>query len=64
MYDPSVFSRGQRYRQRVISLLAADQIDFYRLPAEADAGETVRRCFYLPASAEYCVAAIKGSIGL
>jgi hypothetical protein len=64
MYDPSVFSRGQRYRQEVIRKLAAERIDFYRLPSEIDAGEVVRRCFYQPMSADYCVDAIKGAIGL
>lgn len=63
-YDPTVFSRGQRYREEVIRLLAAERIDFYRLPAEADAGETIRRCFYQPMSARYCADAIKGSVGL
>lgn len=63
-YDPTVFARGQRYRSQVIQLLAADHIDFYRLPAEVDAAEVVRRCFYQPMSAEYCAEAIKGAIGL
>lgn len=64
MYDPTVFARGQRYRQQVIQLLAAERIDFYRLPVALDAGETIRRCFYQPMSAEYCADAIKGAIGL
>jgi hypothetical protein len=63
-YDPTVLSRGQRYRGEVIAKLAAERIDFYRLPAEVDAGEVVRRCFYQPMSVDYCVDAIKGAIGL
>jgi hypothetical protein len=64
MYDPSIFCRGQRYRQEVIRKLAGERIDYYRLPAEIDAGEIVRRCFYQPTSVDYCVDAIKGAIGL
>ena len=63
-YDPTVFYRGQRYRDEVISILRAKRIDFYSLPAEIDAGEVVRRCFYQPMSAEYCADAIMGAIGL
>ena len=62
-YDPTVFYRGQRYRAEVIRLLAQKRIDFFRLPAEVDAGEVVRRCFYQPTSAEYCAAAIMGALG-
>ena len=64
MYDPTVFARGQRYRAAVIQKLAAQRIDFFRLPSEIDAGEVVRRCFYQPVSVDYCVDAIKGAIGL
>lgn len=63
-YDPTVFSRGQRYRSEVIAKLAAERIDFYRLSSDVDAGEVVRRCFYQPMSVDYCVDAIKGAIGL
>jgi hypothetical protein len=64
MYDPSVFARGQQYRREVIQILAVKRVDFFRLPAEVDAGEVVRRCFYQPMSAEYCADAIMGAIGL
>lgn len=63
-YDPTVFQRGQMYQRDVIRKLASERIDFYRLPAEVDAGEVVRRCFYQPMSADYCADLIKASIGL